>query len=166
MQEKLNRLTILLTELVNLYQGIVKLSESKRVILVSGGNPKELEVITKQEEILILQIAKIEKVRGSIIQEIAAEHNLDCKKITLSQIQVLVKGDAAERFVQISDKLSTIVTELSTLNEANTKLLQQAMKFVNFNINILAQNTSDPTYAPQGQPDKPAQARSFIDQKV
>ncbi|WP_094603827.1 hypothetical protein SPSIL_042370 [Sporomusa silvacetica DSM 10669] len=166
MKEKLDRLINLLIELISMYQGIVKLSQNKRGVLVSGGNPKELELITKQEEVLILQIAKIEKVRESIIKEIITAHNLNCETLTLTQIKVLADSEAAERFAQISDKLNTIVAELSTLNEANTKLLQQAMNFINYNINILAQHAADSTYAPQGQPSKPAQARTFIDQKV
>lgn len=166
MKEKLDRLVVLLAELLNLYQGILELSKKKRSVLVSGGNPQELEGITKQEEILILQIGKIEKIREGIIREIIASEKLNCKQLTLSQIQSVADEDTAEQLGQLSDKLKVIADELTTLNEVNTRLLQQAMNFINYNINILAQHTSDSTYAPQGQSGKQAQARTFFDQKV
>lgn len=166
MKEKLDRLFNLLAKLLALYQGILELGKQKREVLIAGGKTQELEAITKQEEVLILQVSKVEKVRETVVQEITTANNAGGKQLTLSQIKQLASVDASGRFEQVTENLKTVVNEIASLNEINTRLLQQAINFINFNINMLAQHAADPTYAPQGQGDKPAQARTFFDQKV
>lgn len=169
MKEKFDKLISLLSELLVLYQGILELSRRKRVTLTTA-NAQELEGITKQEEVLILRIGKLEKAREALIQDIISGHNLDRRQLTLTQIKQLADDDTAGRLEQISDELNGIITELSSLNEINTHLLQQAMHFVNYNINIMTQHVADPTYAPQGQQsdqaNRKAQAKTLFDQKV
>ncbi len=169
MKEKFDRLILLLAELLTLYQGILELSRRKRAVLTTG-QAQDLEGITKQEEVLILQIGKLEKARETLVKELIASHNLNCEQLTITQIKQMADDATAERLGEITEGLNAIITELSSLNEINTQLLQQAVNFVNYNINIMARHVADPTYAPQGQQagqaNRTAQAKTFFDQKI
>ena len=165
MKETWEKLIAVLQDIFELYRVILELSKRKRTVLISG-KAKDLETITKHEEAFILQIGQLERVRKNIIDDIIAGHNVTTEGLTLFQIKILADKDVAERLGQLGDSLKDIAKEISVMSELNVMLIKQAMTLINFNINMLAQNVADPTYAPRGQANNSSKARAFIDQKV
>jgi flagellar biosynthesis/type III secretory pathway chaperone len=165
MRETWEKLITVLHDMLELYQAILELSKRKRTVLISG-KAKDLELITKQEESLILQVGQIEKMRKNIMGEIIAGNSLMTGGLTLSQIKELADEDVAEQLDQLGSSLKNTALEIASVSDLNVQLIKQAMTLVNYNINILAQNVASPTYAPQGQSNNATKARVFIDQKV
>jgi len=156
-----------LSEILVLYQAILAISKQKREILVAA-KAQELETLTKREEILILQTGKLDAQRESIIQEIGTSFGLKPDDITLEKTKQLADPEMAKRLEALSSDFDKVLTELVPLNKTNTKLIQQALTYINYNINVLAQNTSGPTYAPKGLSAEKttAPARVLFDAKV
>lgn len=82
------------------------------------------------------------------------------------EIKELAGGDAAEQLSRLGDELRIALQEIKAANELNTKLIQRAMAYVDYNINILTQHSTGPVYAAQGQAGKGIQSRMLVDQKA
>jgi hypothetical protein len=164
-KENLENLIRLLTETLELYRTILKLSREKREILVSGKAPA-LEALTRQEEALIVKAGKMEVLRAAIMKAIADENHLPGENITLTAIKEIVDQEAAAQLGRLEQEFDQVMSELIPLNEINTKLIQQALLFVNFNVNILAQAATGPVYSSKGHNTQSSQARLLFDRKV
>jgi flagellar biosynthesis/type III secretory pathway chaperone len=165
-KEQWEKLITVLEEMLALYRAILALSQEKRTVLVAADGQR-LEQITKQEELLILQAGKLDNQRSDIVKEIGNVLGLTPSEITLENISKHADDNTASRLKRINADFEKVLGELAPLNKVNTQLIQHALNFVNYNINILAQNQSGPTYASKGrQSDKPAPSRALFDHKV
>lgn len=159
------KLIAVLNDILNLYQAVLELATRKRAVLVAA-DVKELEAITKQEEALILQIGKLEKLRAEMLSRIAAGNKINSGKLTLTQIKQFADEKTAEQLAKLGESLKNVAGELAELNGINTQLIKQAIFFVDCNMNILARNVADPVYVPHGQENRTNSSRAFIDRKV
>lgn len=73
MKDRWEALLAVLRKIISLYQTILTLSQEKQQILVSAKS-QELEKVTKQEEILVLEISKLEDLRRKLVGEPMAAH--------------------------------------------------------------------------------------------
>lgn len=166
MKEAWTKLQAILNEMLELYQSLLAVTRKKRAVLVSG-KANELEAVTKEEEIIILQAGKLEGRREKIIEEIAAGYGLTTEEITFSTIKEFADEADAAQLQQLIKNFEAVVAEIKQLNQVNTKLLQQSLRFIQYNINLLTQNTSGPTYAPKGQTTgQTGQGRNLFDRKA
>ncbi|SDF79530.1 flagellar protein FlgN [Sporolituus thermophilus] len=159
------QLIAVLSEMVALYQALVRLAEEKRAVLVAGNAPA-LEAITRQEELLIIQAGKLESLRASLIGRIAAAHGLSPEDLTLAKVGELADGQASERIVALGGELRAALERLAPLNQLNTQLIEQALKYIQYNINVLTQAAAGPTYTPPQGAGQPAARRTILDTKV
>lgn len=160
-----DKLVTLLDEMVSLYKAILELSRQKRDILIAV-KPQDLESVTKQEELLILQVGKLETARGKLAQQLAAAGGVSVEELTLTKMKELAGPEAAERLDGIAAEFEQIMAELAPINKLNADLIQRALGFVNYNINLLTQSSAGPTYAPQGKNTQETQLRKLVDKKV
>jgi len=165
MKENGERFIALLTEMVDLYRVILELSRQKRELLVAA-NTQELDLLTKKQECVILEIGKLESARVKLARQIALDHGLDGEGLTLPQMREMTDPDTAARLEEIGTEFDKIMGELAPVNQLNTELIQQALSFVNYNINILTRSTVSPTYSPQGQRGQETQGLKLVDRRV
>ncbi len=158
------RLQSLMSELLRTYQEILTLSTQKKEILVAG-KPVDLAEIVKQEEGLIVRASKLEAARQQVITTIVKDGTLDTESLTLAALIVFAPEHVAERIRSISQEFDCVLKELKNQNNLNTRLLKQALNLVNFNINLLMQNSVGSTYSQSGSRGQSLQGRTIIDQK-
>jgi flagellar biosynthesis/type III secretory pathway chaperone len=150
MKQKWEELLVVLNQILSVYKAILALSRQKKQILVAAKS-HELDKVVKQEEVLILQLGKLEDLRGKIVSELMAAHHITSEEVSFTQLQSNVAPDIAIKLNTFSEEFDVIMTELAPLNKLNTELVTQALGFINYNINILSQTVVGPTYAPKGQ---------------
>jgi len=160
-----DKLLALLDEMAGIYQAILDLSRQKRELLIAV-KPRELETVTKQEEFLILQAGKLEAARSKALQEIAAASGVAPEGLTLTRLQELAGPAEAQRLAAVAADFDRIMAELAPLNQLNAELIQRALGFINYNINLLTQSSAGPTYAPQGHTGQDSQRRKLVDRKI
>ena len=165
MEEVWGNLLNVLNKIVSVYQTILALSEEKRKVLVAV-KPQELEQITKQEETLILQAGKLEELRRKLVSEIMSIHGSSITEVSLEELKKIAKPEVVLQLEAFNTQMKQIMEKIVPLNEVNTKLTQQALNFVNYNINILSQTAVGPTYASKGESEKQAPKRTMFDAKV
>lgn len=155
----------LLNQTLLIYQALLQLSRKKREILVEA-KPQELEQLTKQEEMLIIEAGKLDKLRQTLTGELAAALGLPPGQTVLSVLIERADTETAAKLRTVSETFTEINDELLKLNELNERLIQQSLEFINFNINVLSQNKAEPTYAAKGQSELNGAGRSILDTKV
>ncbi|GBG57947.1 hypothetical protein SPFL3102_01667 [Sporomusaceae bacterium FL31] len=159
------RLVDVLANMLKLYQALLTISKQKHDILV-GAKAQELDALTKQEELLIVQIGKLEVIREKYLQELITVHKFSDENITISKLTEVADQDIGGQITDLLKQFDRITAELVQMNKLNTKLIEQALSFINYNINLLTQNTIGPTYAAKGQQTQGATTRAVLDQKV
>lgn len=160
-----DKLVLLLNQTLQIYQALVQLSQKKREILVKA-NPQALEQLTKQEEMLIIEAGKLEKLRLPLIKELVAALGLDTEQTALATLITHADSQTATKLRTISETFTNITDELAQLNAVNEKLIKQSLDFINYNINVLSQTTAESTYASKGQTGSGKIGRSLLDTKA
>ncbi|HMM19552.1 MAG TPA: flagellar protein FlgN [Selenomonadales bacterium] len=166
MKEKWDKLAALTEEARDMYGVIVELARQKRDILV-GVRAEELDKITRQEELLIPRIGKLQGGRDSIMRELAARYHLTDQS-TFEEFTAFAPEDVAERLVKATREWGELVQELVQLNQVNADMLQRTLSFIDYNMNLLSRTMANTTYTPPGQTQlsRSGVARSLIDQKL
>jgi len=165
MNDRWEELLMVLRKMLSIYQAILTLSQQKHDILVAAKS-HELDQVTKKEEILILQVSKLEDLRGKIISEIMADHGITDGQVSLTQLQTIATPVVVKELEDFGKKLGDIITAMVPINKLNTELIKQALFFINYNINILSQTVVGPTYAAKGQETGQAPKRTVFDARV
>lgn len=160
MNEKWQALLVVLNKILSVYQAILTLSQQKKEVLVAA-KTQELEKITKQEEILVLQISKLEELRGRLIKEIMVTHGVTAERVSLEQLRQIATPDVIEQLDVFKKEIGLIMAAIVPLNKLNSELIKQALGFINYNINILSQTEVGPTYAAKGQANEQTKRRVF-----
>jgi flagellar biosynthesis/type III secretory pathway chaperone len=134
-------------------------------VLVAA-NSQELEKIVKQEDSLLVEISKLEKMREKVIKEILIAHSVQDAEVSLGALKKIAKPDVREQLEVFSKDLKEIMDQLGPLQILNSELIQQALGFINYNVNVLSQIAVGPTYASGGQTDQQAPKRTLFDAKA
>lgn len=165
MNNNWQKLSATLTEMVDLYDVLLELGKKKQAALIAV-RTEELDSLTKQEELVIIKIGKHETARIKLAESIAAAAGLSADVLTLEQMQELAGPEISGQLEKAAADFDRIVAELAPLNERNADLIQQALGFINYNLNLLAQSAAGPIYNSDGNSGQESQARKLVDKKV
>lgn len=149
---------------LQVYRRLLALAREKQPVLVQGDIP-DLEKITKDEELLIMEVGRQEKARWKIHQALASHLALSPEELTFSVLLEHLEGDAGVRLQQVYDELTGVLRELAELNETNTELIKNSLDFVNFSIDVLTNESRVPVYGDKDEEKQQAAARIF-DRKI
>ncbi len=147
------------------YDKLLSLACEKQSVLVKG-DLAELEKITKAEEILILQVGRLEEQRMALHQQLANHFSLSPSELTLSELikRTEDKG-AVTKLQQLSTDMTGKLSDLGEANKANSELVQNSLDFVNFSLSILANVDLKPGYNGKSEEKKTVSAKIF-DRKI
>lgn len=120
------------------YDNLLKLSIRKTPVIVSE-NLEELAKITDEEQIIVSRINRLDSRREEAINDIA---NVLNKDVTNLQIVDLIKMLASRpeeqnKLAAAFDRLKENVLAVKRINEQNKELLESALEFVQFNMNVV-----------------------------
>ena len=165
MRELWRELIAALTETLALYRHMLELSENKKNVLVRG-KPVELEAINREEESLLLQGKELEHRRAKATAGLVTACGLANAAPTLDELADAAEPDDAEQLLTLKTAFAAVLKELTRLNAVNAKLTEQALAFVNYNLNLLTRRQAEPTYAPVGAAFKESALSALLDRKV
>lgn len=165
MNEKWKELVAVLSKMLSVYQAILILSQEKKEILVAA-KPQELEKVTKQEESLILQVGQLEDRRETLVSQLMSLHGIEEGKFSIEELSKIAEPAVVEKIELFSKEFGKVMADIGAVNKLNTELIQQALGFINYNINILSQTAVGTTYAAKGQSNEQAPKRTAFDARV
>jgi flagellar biosynthesis/type III secretory pathway chaperone len=164
-KDKWGKLTAVLEKMLIMYQAIFELSLQKREVLVQRNVPG-LETLMKQEENLCFEVTRLDKIRKSIIQELAAIYGITDTKIALSQLVQMAGQEEIGNFKTVEQELTSIIFKISEVNNVNKELVEQGLLIVNYSLNLLAQSSVSPTYHPNEKASFVPPNKSLFDSKA
>ena len=165
MKDKWEELLAVLSKMLSIYQVILTLCQQKNQILIAAKS-HDLEIVTKQEEILIKQVGKLENLRGKLVSEIMVAHGIAEGEVSLAQLHKIATPAIVEQLEAFGKEFGVVVAAMEPLNKMNTKLIKQALGFINYNINLLSQTAVAPTYKAKGQANQQTIQRTVFDARV
>lgn len=147
-----------------IYIELADIADRKKQIIIDG-KIKDLDKITIKEQGLVMSLVKLENYREKIIGKILKE--LDLKNIeTITELISHLDEESKTRLNDVKEKLLDITEDIKNKNELNEKLIEQSLKFIDFNIELIAGLEEDAKYASDGKDPKYIQKKSIFDVKV
>ena len=162
MNTVLAELIRLLNQQKVLYQEMAELAKEKQKVLIKG-SLEALAVLVKKEETLIFQGGKLEEERYRSARKAAALLELP-EDAPLREIMEKAPPEYKGPLEKVFQELSGLLADLARLNEENTSLIQQSLRFVNFTMEAVSQQ-SKPVYTPE-KDVKTEQISRLLDKKV
>lgn len=165
MKEKWEKLTAVFIEILKLYQEVLEIGYRKRDVLVQN-SVEDLIKITKEEDVLLIQLAKLDKMQKGMIKELSQIYGLGNKKVTLNQLSQMADQEMKSNLINVEQELSKVVKELKELNEVNNQLVNQGLFIANYSLNLLTQTKASPTYNPNEKTSPISHNKALFDSKA
>jgi len=132
-----NELINILTREVEIYQEVLKISKDKTELIVEG-KINELDNMTKMEQAFVIDIGKLETLREKVVKGLSDDIGLNPSDITISEIINHLDKEQAQELEICKNNLLSIINEVKTVNDLNSKLIQNSIDYINFSINVLS----------------------------
>ena len=148
MASLMENLIIILNNESQEYENLLKLSEAKTPIIVSG-DLEELTRLTDEEQIVVGRINRLETERQEVFNDIANVINKDVDTLMLSDLVDMLSSrpDEQQKLAKVHDRLKTVVHAVRRVNEQNRELIKEALEMVSVNLKMLQSMKAAPETA-------------------
>ncbi|MDR2168016.1 MAG: flagellar protein FlgN [Clostridiales bacterium] len=121
----------------DLFRKVIALSADKREFIIKN-DIEGLRKIVKQENDIIPKALKGDKNREKIMADIATVLNKAPGELTFTALAELIEGQPEHAaFLKAAEDFIITITEMKEQNDANKLLIQDALDYIDFNINII-----------------------------
>lgn len=149
---------------LEIYRMLLALAFEKQPVLVKGDIP-ELEAIIKEEELIILQVGRLEEQRSVLHLALANHFSLSPEELSLSEIVKRTEGEMSQAFQQVFEEMTGVLKDLAEINQNNTNLIKSSLEYINLTLDLLTNTDSVPVYNEQDEGKKHSAAKIF-DRKI
>lgn len=149
----------ILEQQVDGYRELLKVAKEKQILLI-GNDIEQLDQANKDEQKVLFQLTKLENQRLQIIQSLEEQFGNPGVSMSLKEIAASTPDPYQSSLNEIYVELNELIVQLDKANQENASLIQQALKYVNFTIDIFAKEEREVTYNPGDQVPK-NQSRIF-----
>lgn len=149
------------------YEQLLELSMQKTAVIVKG-DVETLKAITSEENSYVGNNQHLERDRIKLMKDIATVLGKEQETLTLNMLIELLNGQKQDqqRLKQMSDNLKQILKEIKIINDKNGMLINQALEYVDFNMNVLQSSKSVPHVSyHSGGIQTPLGETNFFDKK-
>lgn len=147
------------------YNEILGIAARKADALVLN-DTKALSSVTEQETAMAEQTFKLNQIREQLLAKICEALGESLESFTLETLLNYLNGPYKKQFQDIRTKLSDTVNKLKIRNNTNQKLIENAIRVINFNIELIASpQPAVPLYGRSGQEVSHSTKRSVLDVK-
>jgi flagellar biosynthesis/type III secretory pathway chaperone len=166
MDKILDELYLILEALNKLFSQLKEISKAKQPILIKG-DIAGLDELTKKEQLLVVQVGKLEERRFQLQQAIANHFSISVVDLTMNLLMEKVDEVNKKRLTKVFDALEQEVKEVKGINDSNTHLIQQSLDYIDYSINLVTSFEEKTTYPDntKGSNTNKNHARIF-DQKI
>lgn len=144
------------------YAGLLSIAEKKTEYLVKNDTAL-LSEITKEENQMAEQAGQLGKVREQYVSKIREALGFKTE-ITIDEIRKNLPKEQGVALRGMQEKLRETVLRLLVRNGINQKLIENALSFINFNLELMASPAPEtPGYGKSGQEMSAGRKRNLLD---
>lgn len=133
------------------YRALVELSSKKQEALVKG-DIEGLAGVVRVEESLLWKAGRVEETRQVVATELADQLGLSGDRRTLANLIEAVGEPGSRRLRDGQERIVAAVSRLNETNQANGRLIEQAMAQVRLTLSLLARSRPGAgAYGPNGE---------------
>jgi len=154
----------ILREEAEIYKAMLDLT-TKKTDIITTGQVKELDKITQAEQSLIVKIGRLEEIREQVVGNIEKFLQVD-DSINMTKIGSYLKEEDRIEVEELKNQLVSILNEIKEKNDLNNILIQDSLEYINLNINLLTNATTQSTYDNKNSKVENKQSKSLFDAKV
>jgi flagellar biosynthesis/type III secretory pathway chaperone len=150
--QRLNQLLAIMEEQTKIMGDLTALSKKKAQVLVDA-NLDELDILLRGEQALVWQLGRLEERRFQQQAAVAADIGIHPSQVTLERLLTDVPEGYGNRCDEVARHYGETAKELTQVNQLNTELIQQAMAYVDFSLQLLGGRgpAAGQVYSPRGQ---------------
>jgi len=157
-----------LMQMLITYEQLLSLAQEKKVSIIHN-RIEEVNSATMKESKLIKPIPELETALRGYMTSIQREFGFRPKlTLTLSELVKLITNPEEKLLlIDTQKKLANVTAELQRVNELNQQLIQQALEYVNFSLDVLCgPEEEEVTYQrPSYQQQQPKKRTGIYDTK-
>lgn len=132
-----------------LYNQLYTIAESKTEMIING-DIENLQAAVGKEQRLVGDLNKLRDAREQIVEQIGKKTGRNPGEIVVRDILEKLPETQAGRLSGVSNRLKETVRKLKAKNDLNQKLLQNALEYIDFSLNLLTEPPQVPQYGPKG----------------
>lgn len=139
----LDELIATLKDELKIYSELVPIAESKAAVIIKN-DVATLESITGEEEKVVEKITALEKKRSDIMQNMRIVLNREKSELKLPELIDLLAGqpDSQNELRFLQKELRKTLDNLKTINDHNSKLIEESLEINEFQLNIFRSTKS------------------------
>ena len=159
----INNLIEVLKGQVELYQQTTALSVLKKEHIIKN-DIDGLRKVVGEENAIVPRMMRQDKERERIMKDICMVLNKKEEDMTLSYLVTLMENQPEHAELQdVVEKTKKAVHELNSINEENKVLIEDAMEFIEYNINLIHSTFSDGPVGYGSNYEEIGEQKSFLD---
>ena len=144
------------------FDKLAELSAAKKEHIINN-DLDNFKRVVDEAGILATKAAKLDRERESITKDIGHVLNKSLEELTLTRLCALIEGQPEHgELLSVVEALIAAVDNIKATNDANKLLIQDALEFVEFNINALHTSMDPMATSPYGD-DYRDEGGSFLD---
>lgn len=160
----IDELVMALEKEYDIYMELSEIADRKKQIIIDG-KIKELDKITIKEQGLAMSLVKLEGFREKIIDKIMIELKVTNVE-TITELITMLDDESKRKLSKTKNKLIDVIGEIKGKNDLNGQLIEQSLKYIDFNMGLLAGLEDDNKYKATGKNNDMVQKKSIFDAKV
>ncbi|MCG0239908.1 MAG: flagellar protein FlgN [Firmicutes bacterium] len=154
-----------LQEQLAVLRDLVAVGEKMSEVLVQG-RPEDLETLVSGQQALVWRLGRLEEKRAQVQSQLGTLDGRPATELTLSELQALAPEAEKAPLAELSAGLADAAASLREVNERNRALLQGALAYTEFALQLLrpdAGSGAAATYSPQGRPGGTGSGPRLVD---
>lgn len=154
----MKQLQEMLRQQLKVCRQLVELSEAQKEKFTVSSIPRTDDFV-KETEKLLAELGRLENIKEQYIHQ---QNAVNVEEF----IGRSADSDDKHLTEKLQAALTQTMTQLQQLGRENKDMLDRAMKYVNFSVNVLTQTAAGMTYASSGGEQSTASKKKMFDQSV
>lgn len=165
MSKSIEQLILVLNKEYEIYKYYLELAKEKKDVIIHG-KMKELTRITGKEQEVTASIQKVDQIRTQIVGNILYELNVKTVS-SITELAEHLEASWKKKVLDLKDELNGVLLEIQNINELNKKLIEQALDYVELNMNMMMSLENEgSTYGNQADERELTKGNRIFDAKV
>jgi hypothetical protein len=147
-----------------IYTELLDLSRQKREA-IKNQNIDQLESMVTLEQGLVVSLFKLEELREKVVDKIMRDEHIGYVE-NVTQLAQLMRAEDRNGILDAKNKLLVLVKNVSDEIKFNSKMLEDKLDLINFNINLLTQSGIDPGRYDKKAVNEDGERKNLFDARV